>query len=113
MRSQFGPGLAEAQMVHTELSHLKVRILTHSCEEFLLKDVTLTSFLREYSPCFGIYAVILTHGSMSRHYSGIFLQEVVVPGGYSAPGVQRSLPKLKGGRATRWERRSFLQWLLW
>jgi hypothetical protein len=88
--ASFRPDLAENQTSHTHLSQLKTRIYIHFCEErFLVKDVALSTFLGECSPRFNIYAVILTHGTMSRSYSGVILQEVVVPGGYTSPKVKR------------------------
>ena len=95
--ASFRPNLAKKKTSHTQLSQLKARILIHSCEEhFLVQDVVLSAYLGEYSPRFNIYAVILTHGTMSRNYSGVILQEVVVPGGYTSPKVQKVLSGLQG-----------------
>ncbi|PNP73903.1 hypothetical protein FNYG_12754 [Fusarium nygamai] len=88
--------LAKDKTSQTHLSHLKARIIAHSCQNgWLVKDETLSTFLEGYSPHFNIYAVILTHGTMSRCYSGLILQEVVRPGGYGSPEVQKVLSKLQ------------------
>jgi hypothetical protein len=83
--------------MHTNLSQLRARIVFHSCEgDVPVKDVVLSSFLAEYSPLSNIYAVMLTHGRMSRDFSGVILQEVVVPGGITSPIVQQVLSRLQG-----------------
>lgn len=95
--ASFRPDLAKNQTSHTQLSQLRARISIHSCEDrFLVKDVVLSTYLGEYSPRFNIYAMILTHGTMSRNYSGVILQEVVVPGGYTSGKVQKVLSGLQG-----------------
>ncbi|KAK9437390.1 uncharacterized protein VB005_08378 [Metarhizium brunneum] len=95
--ASFSPDLAKNEISQTHLSHLKSRIIAHSCEKGLLvKDEALGTFLGGYSPQFNIYSVILTHGTTSRSYSGLILQEVVRPGGYASARVQKLLSKLQG-----------------
>lgn len=112
--SSFRPDFPDFQIPQTRLSPLQARVLAHSCEEGLLsKDVVLSDFLREYSPRFNVYAVLLSHGPWSRAFSGILLQEIVVPQGYNHPHVQERLSAIRGYAAPTKVLVRVGTWILW
>ncbi|KAK6527536.1 hypothetical protein TWF694_004519 [Orbilia ellipsospora] len=95
--TSFIPDLAENQIPHTHLSQLTAKILIHSCEKGLIpKDASLSTFLGEYSPQSNIYAVILTHGNFSRHWTGLILQEIVAAEDYTFAETKGLFSSLQG-----------------
>lgn len=112
--SSFRPDFPDLKTPQTNLSQLQARVAIHSCEKgVLLRDVVLSDFLKEYSPRLNIYAVLLSHGAISRHISGIFLQEIVASQGYSHPYVQERVSAIKGYAAPSKILVRVGTWILW
>ena len=80
---------------HKGLKPLRARISAHSCDQKPWpQDVELHKFIREYSPDFNIYAVVLSSGPATRDVSGVFLQEIVRPGAEDNPFVRDRIRSL-------------------
>ncbi|KAH6664780.1 hypothetical protein F5X68DRAFT_250293 [Plectosphaerella plurivora] len=93
----FMPDKPDRRLTPASLLHLQARVLVHFCDRrTVAQDVILEDFLREYSPEYGIYAVLLSHGWFSRHFSGVILQDVAKPQGYAKQFVTDCFSGLRG-----------------